>query len=77
MQVIMEDFVLVYEEIRFFIVTGILYTRPTNQYQFGKISHLRHKQLGSEELLFMNLAKSQYTRDHEGLYFCIKVDQYK
>ena len=47
-QVIIDVFVLVYAEIRFFIVTCVLYSRLTNQYQrFTKVSHPRHEQLGN------------------------------
>ena len=28
-----------------------------------------------QELLLVDLARAQYTRDDNGLYFCIKVDQ--
>ena len=77
MQVIIYDFVLVYAKIRSFIVTCLLCSCPTNQYQhFRNVSHPSLKQLVIKEFLLEDLAKTQYTRDDKGPYFNINVDQH-
>ena len=73
-------FVLVYAEMRTFIVTCLLYsclTYSTNSNVLGKLAIRDLNNWVIQELLLADLAKKQYTRDDEGPYSRINLDQHR
>ena len=60
-----------------FIVTCVLYFYLTNHKVLGKLPIRDLNNRAIEELLQLDLAKTQCTRDDEEPYFCINVDQYR
>ena len=74
-KVIIYIFVLVYKEVRTFIVTCLLYSclTITNSNVLGKLA-IRDLNNGViQELLLVDLAKTQYIRDDEGPYSRINL----
>ena len=70
-QVIIYVFVLVYAEIRFFIVTCVLYFYQSNHNNVLRKLAIRNLNNSVvQEFLSVDLAKTQNTRDDEEPYFC-------
>ena len=62
---------------RTFIVTCLLYSCLTNQSNIlGKLAIRGLNNWAIQELLLADLAKTQYTRDDEGPYSRINLDQH-
>ena len=63
---------------RTLIVTCLLYSCLTNHCNvLGKLAIRDLNNWVIQELLLANLAKAQYTRDHEGPYSRINLDQHR
>ena len=63
---------------RTFIVTCLLYSYLTNRCNvLGKLAIRDLNDWVIQELLLANLAKTQYTRDDEGPYSRINLDQHR
>ena len=61
-----------------FIVTRLLYSCLTNQsHVLVKLAIRDLNYWVIQELLLVDFAKTQYTRDDEGPYFGINVDQHR
>ena len=75
--IIIYVFVLLYAEIRNFIVTCLLYSCLTNSNVLGKLAIRDLNSWVIQELLLVDLAKTQYTRDDEGPYSRINLDQHR